>query len=586
MTLQTTSFRPSDVGIVDGGSLDVYLGVVANGCTTTWGFVDGLSLVPATPISADDDDFSSTPIPASSGGSTLTVFADDTLAGTSFANSDIIPSILNNGGLVGVSINADGTISVPAASTPGTYSISYQICEADDPPNCDTATVALTVANLSDHDDAPASFLAARHLVDANLRLGATNTIDTGSVSDDSDAGDDGVASFPELDTDDSGYALTVSVLNTTGGTATLHGWLDYDESGTFEVGEHASAFVNNGDTTATLAWTGYTGRSAGTAQIRLRLTSDAIGAGNPDGAASNGEVEDYAIPVVNSILASDDDFSSEPVTSAAGGATSSSVFADDRINGASFVGSAVTVSVTADGGLTGVSINSDGTVQIPASAVPGTYDVTYQICEAGVTPPNCDDAVVRVVVAPNPISAIAETFPSVNGADGGATTSVLGSDTMNGVAVDPADVTITSFTADPAVSFDDATGVITVPAGTPAGSYSVEYTVCEDTNPTNCATVTETVTVTAPAIAAVAEVFPSVNGADGGATTTVLGSDTLNGSLVDPADVTITSFTADPAVSFDDTTGVITVPAGTPAGSYSVAFIVCENTSATAAIA
>jgi len=69
-------------------------------------------------------------------------------------------------------------------------------------------------------------------------------------------------------------------------------------------------------------------------------------------------------------------------------------------------------------------------------------------------------------------------------------------------------DITVGAITgpdgsASTAVSLDPATGLITVAANTPAGAYTVEYTICEELNPSNCATVSETVTVGAPAIAA-----------------------------------------------------------------------------------
>ena len=102
-----------------------------------------------------------------------------------------------------------------------------------------------------------------------------------------------------------------------------------------------------------------------------------------------------------------------------------------------------------------------------------------------------------------------------------------MASDTLNGVAVDPADVTITVGASDPQLTLDPATGLITVAAGTPAGTYTVEYTICEDLNPTNCATVVETVTVEEAPIAAVPETFAPIDSAAGGVTGSVLLSDT-----------------------------------------------------------
>ncbi|MEP2736610.1 MAG: DUF11 domain-containing protein [Erythrobacter sp.] len=100
-------------------------------------------------IEANDDDYSSTPIP-SSGGSTGSVFDDDTLNGAPFAPSDVAVTITDPDGLTGVTINADGTLSVPAGSTSGTYNVEYQICEVGNPTNCDTAIAIVVVAAVAD----------------------------------------------------------------------------------------------------------------------------------------------------------------------------------------------------------------------------------------------------------------------------------------------------------------------------------------------------------------------------------------------------------------------------------------------------
>ena len=139
------------------------------------------------------------------------------------------------------------------------------------------------------------------------------------------------------------------------------------------------------------------------------------------------------------------------------------------------------------------------------------------------------------------PIDAVAESFAPIDSLAGGVTTSVLLSDTLNGVIVNPADVTIAVGASDPELTLDPATGLITVAPNTPAGTYTVAYQICEDLNPTNCASVIETVVVEEGPIDAVAESFPVVNGLTGGVTSSVLASDTLNGVAVNPADVTIT---------------------------------------------
>ena len=283
-----------------------------------------------------------------------------------------------------------------------------------------------------------------------------------------------------------------------------------------------------------------------------------------------------------NPIVANDDDFTSTPITSATGGATPS-VFSDDTLNSAAFANGDVTPSITADGGLTGVTINADGTLSVPAGAAPGTYQVTYQICEVG-NPTNCDTAVATVVVDPNTIVAQPESFIPINGTSGGSTPSVLTSDTLNGTPIDPADVNITVDASDPELNLDPTTGVITIAPGTPAGTYSVTYTVCETANPSNCATVTETVTVEVTPIVADDDVVSSpVDGVSGGATPSVFDNDTLGGSPFAPTDVTVAIVDdgglTGVSVNPDGTLGV---PPGTPAGIYVVEYEICETANPT----
>jgi len=99
-------------------------------------------------INAVDDNFSGSAISGTTGGATATVFTNDTLAGAAFANAAVVGSIDNDGGLTGVSIGSDGRLAIPASTTAGTYAVTYRICQASAPANCDTAvaTVAVSVA--------------------------------------------------------------------------------------------------------------------------------------------------------------------------------------------------------------------------------------------------------------------------------------------------------------------------------------------------------------------------------------------------------------------------------------------------------
>ena len=103
-------------------------------------------------IDAVDDDFTASAIDPTAGGTTPTVFANDDADGTSPATNDLLetPTIVDDGGLTGVTIDDDGIITVPANTTPGTYDVQYAICLTANTSVCDTATATIKV-------DAPAN---------------------------------------------------------------------------------------------------------------------------------------------------------------------------------------------------------------------------------------------------------------------------------------------------------------------------------------------------------------------------------------------------------------------------------------------
>ena len=77
----------------------------------------------------------------------------------------------------------------------------------------------------------------------------------------------------------------------------------------------------------------------------------------------------------------------------------------------------------------------------------------------------------------------------------------------VDGNPVDPADVTLTVNDPDPTDGVTlNADGTVTVAPDTPAGTYVIEYTICENLNPDNCSTATVTVTVDAALLVARSE--------------------------------------------------------------------------------
>jgi len=85
-------------------------------------------------------------------------------------------------------------------------------------------------------------------------------------------------------------------------------------------------------------------------------------------------------ITVPQTIAALDDDFTANPVGA---GEMTPTVFTNDEADGG-VQGTDVlltTPTVVLDGGLTGITFNSDGTANVPVDAVSGTYTVVYSVC-------------------------------------------------------------------------------------------------------------------------------------------------------------------------------------------------------------
>jgi len=165
----------------------------------------------------------------------------------------------------------------------------------------------------ADTGDAPATYGAASHEVISNgpflgvvppddNSLVATTAADGDDLANGDD--EDGVTSFSPLFQNIKAYSLNVLANNPTAAAVNLVGWIDFDGNGSFEADEGASVSVPAGNTgEVVLDWptlTGITTDYAGTSYARLRITSDTLGLNQVDGSASDGEVEDYAVEILN----------------------------------------------------------------------------------------------------------------------------------------------------------------------------------------------------------------------------------------------------------------------------------------------
>ncbi|WP_408952121.1 DUF6923 family protein [Lysobacter sp. Hz 25] len=504
-------------------------------CATTTATV----VVSAAPIVAVPDDFSGTPINGSSGGTTPTVISNDTLNGQPITvgaggNAVLTPGASPNPGL---SMNPDGTITVAPGTPAGTYTYPYTVCEVINPSNCATTTATVVVS--------AAPIVAVPDDFSGTPINGSSGGTTPTVISNDTL----------------NGQPITVGA----GGNAVL------------TPGASPNPGLSmNPDGTITVA----PGTPAGTYTYPYTVC-EVI---NPSNCATT-----TATVVVSAapIVAVPDDFSGTPINGSSGG-TTPTVISNDTLNG-----QPITVGAGGNAVLTpgaspnpGLSMNPDGTITIAPGTPAGTYTYPYTVCEV-LNPSNCATTTATVVVSAAPIVAVPDDFSGtpINGSSGGTTPTVISNDTLNGqpitVGAGGNAVLTPGASPNPGLSMNPD-GTITIAPGTPAGTYTYPYTVCEVLNPSNCATTTATVVVSAAPIVAVPDDFSGtpINGSSGGTTPTVISNDTLNGQPITVGAggnaVLTPGASPNPGLSMNPD-GTITIAPGTPAGTYTYPYTVCE---------
>ena len=184
-------------------------------------------------------------------------------------------------------------------------------------------------------------------------------------------------------------------------------------------------------------------------------------------------------------------------------------------------------------------------------------------------------------------------TLSVPNGALGGTTSSVVPNITLGGVASPSTNSVTITFSGLPTGVTTNTNGQLVIPAGTPAGTHTITYRVCETAGHNNCKTVTTTLVIgaatptvsteTFTASTTTATVVPGVIGnvltndrvGTQSATTGVGGNVTIN--------VTHTPTTPNAPV-LDPSTGNVTVGGNTPAGVYTISYQVCSGAACTPA--
>lgn len=257
-------------------------------------------------------------------------------------------------------------------------------------------------------------------------------------------------------------------------------------------------------------------------------------------------------------------------------------VLINDSLNNMVLPTNAAHVSVIAAASNPGVTLNlTNGDVVLSPRIPAGTYTIRYRICDT-LNPGNCDSAQVHVIITAPAIDAVNDTATVNNYAGSPGLINVLLNDTLNGLTLMSGQVKVTTLISSghAGVKLNDTTGIIHVDPYVPVGVYTIRYQICDTVNLTNCDSAEAVIFVNPPAILALDDsAF-----ADGYYGDTLVmnawSNDLFNGVMVNAVNVkTITLTNAShPGITFNDTTGVVAVKPGTPAGNYFIEYSIRDT--------
>ncbi|WP_345157264.1 gliding motility-associated C-terminal domain-containing protein, partial [Flavobacterium ginsengisoli] len=430
-----------------------------------------------------------------------------------------------------LSVDASGDVTLAANTPSGTYSITYEICEKDaNPSNCKTAVAEVKVVNIID--------AILDTITPINGNIGGTTI------------------SLVENDTLNGNKV----VIGTNSGEVTIN-----------IVGTLPSGLTLNTNGTITVA----PNTPKGNYNIEYIICE--VGA-----VPANCDSVTITVPVTAGNLVANADEIPSVLGSDVPQTLGKNVFENDTKNNQPLDPADVTLKTTTADPKGYLTVDADGNIVLGANPPAGTYELTYEICEK-LNPDNCSSNTVKVTVGLPAIDAVEDVIASINGNIGGTTISLTANDKLNGKAVavgtGAGEVKFEIIGTLPAGLTLNSDYTITVAPNTPKGDYKVEYKICENTNPTNCDSVTITVPVTAGNLVANEDLVPAVGVNIPQKVINVFENDTKDGNKLVPSDVDLKVIQADPKGYLTvDADGNVTLAPNAPAGDYELTYTICEK--------
>ncbi|WP_427874560.1 gliding motility-associated C-terminal domain-containing protein [Flavobacterium sp. MMS24-S5] len=404
----------------------------------------------------------------------LNVLPNDTLEGNAITASDVIITTVTPNEFL--QLNPDGSVDVLPNAPVGTLTMVYQICEADQTDNCDTATVTVTI-------EAPVMTVTATSIC---------------------------VNDVPYID-------YVVTAVNFTPVNGVTIAWADSNNN--------VVTTMNNLPLSGRVLWPGAVVDEQGKGIDwpgwifennrwiegadgfeKLRPTTNVTFTVNPSETItiSYPPADPYCTARPTFAIVANDD-TPAPITASATQTTVGNVLTNDTLNGSPVNINDVTLTTTIPDPKGSISINPDGTISVAPNTPGGTYTLTYQICEKADFG-NCDTAIVTVVVLdppapPTPVVANDDNFNNIGCNSFGLVGNVLSNDVKG---ITRASLELVNFTlltegnntkTDPNITIDNS-GNVNVSSLTPAGTYTYSYRICDKLSSENCDTATITIIV------------------------------------------------------------------------------------------
>ena len=498
---------------------------------------------------------------ARSMGGNINVLSNDSVNGAPATTANAVVSIVNANG-TGATVTSDGKVHIPGGTlTPGTYNITYKICDKNNLSLCGApATIALTVNNSTiqvNNDDPEILTYTTSVAYAKNTDNSAFNVLANDRLS--------GVA------------PNTTQVDIIPGTTAT---GVSIESDGSIKVAASTPAGVY------TLTY-----------KIKEKNTT------NQSAEAT------VTVKVKNTLTATPATLNT-PITPSVDASTPKEigdVLNPTRLNGNKPNTSQVDITVTQHAtpqvaGDPVPSINTTtGKVEIPSGVKPGTYTIKYKLCDK-VTPQTCTGEVTLpiTVAGGNTTTTVADDFTAnpversnaeeVVKKNDGTPLNVLSNDklgTRTNIDTNVVEI-IPAGSSHAGVSIDTATGQVKVAANTPAGVHEVKYKIKEKGQTTESAEATAKIVVKNKVELDPATIPSSVNTPDDGndkSIANVLDKAKINGNKPNATDVVITVPSPAQKVNpsdivpyVDTTTGDVVVPVGTKPGNHQITYQVCDR--------